>query len=241
MRKPSRSSPAPRTASAKALEYVRAHERIPSLRGFWETLGGKASGVSYEAVRNYHYDRKAPMSYLLLVAKKFPRYSLEYLAGTSQLQTEAHAPSSVAVGMSGGNANALEHEEERREDVHRMLYFILEAVGIPQAPVDVELWRSGNAQLPYWTAALAELRRRVWWNYMVRLDREQMHEDRFQAEAWIGKAIRSPLLALGLDPARMDDDAFADYVTALMPALLRAADAMKEDHWQPSALSDEAL
>jgi hypothetical protein len=108
------------------------------------------------------------------------------------------------------------------EDAHRSLYYIRERAGIPQ-PDDMDLvsWRSGQVNLPYWAAPLAELRRRVWWGHVMRVGRNEMHEDDFSAERWIGDALRGPLDAFGLDPATIDEERLGDYVCAMVPALLR--------------------
>lgn len=59
---------------------------VPSLKDFWRALGGtdpgdeeNLAGCGYEAVRNYHYDREAPLSYLQRVAEVFPGINPEWL------------------------------------------------------------------------------------------------------------------------------------------------------------------
>jgi len=65
-------APSPVIPEAKRLERVRERFGIPTLKEFHKRLTeGREYGVSYEAVRNYHYDRKAPADYLGQVAKVF--------------------------------------------------------------------------------------------------------------------------------------------------------------------------
>lgn len=65
---------------AKRLERVRTLKGIASLKDFWKALGGKeGAGCGYEAVRFYHFDREAPVSYLSRVAQVFPEFSREWL------------------------------------------------------------------------------------------------------------------------------------------------------------------
>lgn len=78
----------PRTPEAKRLEELRAAKEIRSLKTFWEGLGGPISPmgeggyalpvdeegrykISYEAVRNYHYDRQPPNHYFIRVAEVY--------------------------------------------------------------------------------------------------------------------------------------------------------------------------
>jgi hypothetical protein len=63
---------------AQRLEDVRARSGFPSLRSFWIHLADgwtKEDGwVSYEAVRNYHYDRDPPGAYVARVVEVFSDY-----------------------------------------------------------------------------------------------------------------------------------------------------------------------
>ena len=80
-RRPPRPAPAAVTPISRRLEALQEQERIPSLKDFWRELGEEeGSGVGYEAVRNYHYDRDPPVSYLVAVVRRFPAYRLEWLA-----------------------------------------------------------------------------------------------------------------------------------------------------------------
>ena len=80
-RRPPRPAPPAVTPISRRLEALQKQENIPSLKDFWRELGGEeGSGVGYEAVRNYHYDRDPPVSYLVAVTRRFPAYRLEWLA-----------------------------------------------------------------------------------------------------------------------------------------------------------------
>lgn len=76
-RRPAQPPPPPETPMAERLEQVRTTiARAPSLREFWRQVSdgwpeGVGEPVSYEAVRNYHYNRDAPVSYLVAVSKVF--------------------------------------------------------------------------------------------------------------------------------------------------------------------------
>ena len=91
MKKPARPAPPAEMPSAKRLEDVRAWAGVPSLRGFWQQLAENwmEGRVSYEAVRNYHYDREAPAAYLARVAKVF-NVSLVWLITGDDHMTAAH-------------------------------------------------------------------------------------------------------------------------------------------------------
>lgn len=64
----------PKRPIPSRLEDVRALFGIPSLKAFWAQLcegWQEKEAVSYEAVRNYHYNRDAPASYLARVSEVF--------------------------------------------------------------------------------------------------------------------------------------------------------------------------
>ncbi len=65
-------APAPKRPISRRLEQVRAAKRVETLLDFHERLT-EDSGleVSYSGVRNYHYDRDPPISYLERVAEVF--------------------------------------------------------------------------------------------------------------------------------------------------------------------------
>lgn len=85
-------SPSPKTELATRLEHVRAetgHEN--SLRAFWRELCDgwqEDEAVSYEAARRYHWNREAPVHYLVRVSEVFG-YRLEWLATGDGAPTQA--------------------------------------------------------------------------------------------------------------------------------------------------------
>lgn len=78
---------------AQRLEIVRANAGAENLRDFWKRLMEEAPrgySVSYEAVRNYHSGREAPVTYLARVAEAFG-YRFEWLATGVGPRTEVEA------------------------------------------------------------------------------------------------------------------------------------------------------
>lgn len=54
------------------LEQVREHFGVATVKDFWKELTqGRDYAVSYEAVRNYHFDREPPLDYLRQVHARF--------------------------------------------------------------------------------------------------------------------------------------------------------------------------
>lgn len=84
---------------------------------------------------------------------------------------------------------------------------VLEGIGLP--PWDVE---RGASLVPSWVAPLAEV-----WLRLV--GAEAPHP-----EAAIGRALRGPIEALGIDVEELEAPELADYVLAMVPALLVLAD-----------------
>lgn len=93
-------------------------------------------------------------------------------------------------------------EESKRAEAGDMHAAVLRAM---RAPVDYHP--------RYWTASVAEILRRA--------DAGPFTP---QLEAkHIGRALRAPLQAFGIEADRMGEDAFNDYVTAMVPVLLTIA------------------
>lgn len=61
----------PETKTASRLEFVRTKVQCTTLREFWRELTKADYDISYEAVRNYHYDREPPVDYLVQVSTTF--------------------------------------------------------------------------------------------------------------------------------------------------------------------------
>jgi hypothetical protein len=91
IRRPTRPIPPPKTEIARRLEHVRLLSGLPSLRSFWARLAKEwpdADGaVSYEAARNYHYDREPSVAYIARVAVVFG-FRLEWLISEKGAPTE---------------------------------------------------------------------------------------------------------------------------------------------------------
>jgi hypothetical protein len=129
--------PEPETELAKRLEYVRTDAGIPSLRQFREALRKSTdlpeSGivptdqegkylVSYEAVRNYHYDRAPPIHYLLQVAEAFS-LNLDWVAtGRPPIRRTTSKPESRTSALPLSlDANIISPEEGRRQAVAEVI------------------------------------------------------------------------------------------------------------------------
>ena len=69
----------PETQTANRLEFIRSKVQCDTLRDFWRELTKGDYRVSYEAVRNYHYDREPPVDYLVQVSSVFD-VNLRWLA-----------------------------------------------------------------------------------------------------------------------------------------------------------------
>lgn len=70
---------APETDTAGRLEFVRSKVQCNTLRDFWRELTRGEYEISYEAIRNYHYDREPPVDYLVQVSNVFD-VNLRWLA-----------------------------------------------------------------------------------------------------------------------------------------------------------------
>jgi hypothetical protein len=93
-RKPARPAPRPIIPLAQRLESIRAdyESELPSLRGFWQRVTeGWDDPPSYEAVRGWHYDREAPVSYLARVMEVFPGYMYPWLISGKGPRTQIEA------------------------------------------------------------------------------------------------------------------------------------------------------
>jgi hypothetical protein len=98
------------TTQAGRLEQVREAVGAGNIRDFWKLLMERAPGgysISYEAVRNYHAGREAPVSYLVRVADAFG-FRLEWLASGSgpRTQAEFNAAARALAGRQRDQASA---------------------------------------------------------------------------------------------------------------------------------------
>lgn len=196
---------------AKRLEDVRTNvARIPSLRGFWqrvvedwpEDLLGPP--VSYEAVRNYHFDRDAPVSYLAQVARVFG-VRLEWLAY---------------------GAGAMTEEDERlRAAEERAIQEAGNLVADAHAEI-VEAFGPGGERLE--RGFLASLVVRTWRRVMFTPAGERLFLSG-QLPGAIGRGLRAPFDALGVDPAAMPQAAFEDAIVAACAALVQVAQGTPDE------------
>jgi hypothetical protein len=209
-----RQAPRAVTEMARRLEDVRERFGVPSLRAFhaqldvgWKEGDGR---VSYEAVRNYHYERDAPVAYLARVAEVFG-VRLPYLVAGDGPMTEeeerAHAaepPTSwswpwedVHVGVTGGFG----------EGADWVLGIDGDRVGARGAIIAktariLSFSPAGKAMVPSHKSLGIRGAARV-----------------------VGMALRGPLDALEIDPARpIPDDVYDDYVVNVCSALRRLVD-----------------
>jgi len=222
-------NPAAEHPLSERLERVRETFGFRSKRAFWQKLcDGWDAAVSYEAVRNYHYDREAPPSYLARVLRVFPDLRSEWLLlGEGEMR---HSQEEVA-GISRDAIESASDDPEWRKAV-RFKYEVLTGVGLPApdlsgTPVETDeegyvregdrakgllAWaRSVNAgRIPPWVPSLAEARRR--------LDVDA---------STLGKALGGPLEALALEPDEMTDDNLTSYMLSMVPVLIGLAPAVQ--------------
>lgn len=161
---PPRPAPRPTTERATRLEQVREELGYDSLRQFWAELTehAKPFEVSYEAVRNYHYDRDAPVEYYLAVSRVFsvnvvwlltgggPRWSGDAGAvGEGQLdpvdQKVAEALEPIVEGLRPDAATMFSHTymqllRAARVDLSRAPQTMLEAIGRNLWNVSQVIW-----------------------------------------------------------------------------------------------------
>lgn len=210
----------PKARGAKRLEYVRKQERCETLKEFWLQLGGDACEFSYEAVRNYHFDRDAPVAYLAAVRRRYPKYTWAFLTGESDVPTEMHAATEDASVHSNEELTPeTSRASQRRVAAQRLWYEIREAMGASDGGgIETQIWGKPTTFLPFFVPPLADLRRRVWTQHLLDAS-PRMVEDRFQAEEWIGGALGGPLKALGVDPAELDRELMGEYIITMLPAL----------------------
>lgn len=221
MRRPARPGPAPVIPSAGRLEAVRAHTGFPSLRSFWGHLaeGWTEGGVSYEAARNYHYDREPPVAYVRRIVERFPEIRLEWLvSGSGPMTREEEEGQEIQARMVRERAQA-----ERWERVPGL---ICEALGI-EAPSDpgrsLPLWLSGAVAL--WSSR----RLAGWHRFFVHRRGEGDKPDEEELARAVGRALLAPLEALGLHPGDLDRNQFQDYALTMVAALAPVADIRPEE------------
>lgn len=198
---------------SERLERVRETTGAANLREFWKGLLERTPddySVSYEAVRNYHSGRDAPVSYLTAVAKAFG-FRLEWLASGEGPRTEEEARS--IAGSAALSATIAEDAKEALVDLHST---VLRAI---RAPVDYHP--------RHWGPSLAAVLRRA--NdappFPARTEIRPEH---------IGRALGAALEAIGVDPSRTTHEWMDDYITAMAPVLLMlAAERQRQGEYAP--------
>ena len=225
-----RQAPKPVTQMPQRLEAVRERAGIPSLRAFhkklvdgrkdedgrelvegWKDEDGR---VSYEAVRNYHYDREAPAAYLARVAKVFGVRLLYLVANDGAMTDEEEQAATDADGVAmavvaGGSKHIVRSINEELG-----LKYWQEALELRDSVLKGWAGRGGlvlmtSRYMPSWVAPLATVRQRL------KLDPTQL-----------GEVLVAPLRALGIDPAEMKrnrGEALNTYIISMVPVLMALA------------------
>ena len=83
---PPRKAPSAVTERAQRLELLRFTRGLESVREFWHELQHEGHSISYEAVRNYHRDRDAPVDYYVAVASVFSVNLIWLLTGRGDME-----------------------------------------------------------------------------------------------------------------------------------------------------------
>ena len=221
MRRPSRPAPAPKTAMGRRLEEVRAHTGYPSLRSFWARLDEgweeEDGRVSYEAARNYHYDRAPPVSYLVRVSDVF-NVSLEWLA-TEKGPFEGGPPVEDYVARAFGATNP-----EDSDQAFRMYTAFHEGAG-GKWKEDSDGQRRMTTPLPLSKGGSSlVLLIGLWLRRQLRprLAGEAVSpEDKVESARELGRAIMAPIEALGVQPGAGYRFFLIEHIEAMVPVLRR--------------------
>ena len=195
--------PEPINEMAKRLEAVRERFGVPSMRAFHAKLDdgwSKEDGrVSYEAVRNYHYDRDAPASYLARVAKVFEGVRLEYLvSGDGPMTKEEELTKEEATRetlASLGPWPSIAHQEGY--ELYTRVLKVRDEILRELTPGPTF---ATARYMPVWAAPAMEACRRL-----------------HVSGTELGRALKGPLEALGLRP---NGAAIDGYILGMIPLLL---------------------
>lgn len=199
-----------------------------SVLGFQKRMQARAAeGSSYPAIQRALKGRSTPTVGFLEIASEILGVRPAWLTLGEEPMTEAEKRI----------AQATEHGGRQRAQMRRTVRNTLHAAGmrgeregIPTNDPAVE--SSPNAYVPYWAGPLEQLRSKVWFEEMVRIDPNRSHEDTGQAEKMIGRSLGAPLRAFAIDVNELDVDALGEYVMTMMPALLWLANEMKEPRYE---------
>lgn len=214
--------PAAPAAISGRLERIRTHFGVTSKRAFHRLVkDGWDDAPSYEAIRNYHYDREPPPSYLRRVLELFPDVRPRWLLlGTAPMLRSELEVAAVAA------------ESFEWEKAVELKWGVLEAMGIPRPdPTDSRL-RASVTYVPYWIGAMAEVRR------TLALAGRDPHPA-------LGEALRGPLEALEIDPRDGLDSAcrlqpwLDRYITAMIPVLLSLGPQRDQQRKTPAQIEEQ--
>ena len=224
-RRPARPAPPPKRDISRRLEEVRAHTGYPSLRSFWARLAedwtDEKARVSYEAARNYHYDRDPPVSYLVRVSEVF-NVSLEYLAtGLGALESGPEIEDYVAKAFGAKSS-------DEAAQAYRVYTAFQEGAGSQwgewtetpegrrRARIDILPLHRGGSPI---VLLVGLLRRR-----QVSRERSQgavTPEEEIELARELGRAVMAPLEALGVRSGPLYRFFLYEYIESLTPALRR--------------------
>jgi hypothetical protein len=192
----------------------------------------RPNGSSRAMVHRYLAGTEPPSDFIVAAAEMLG-LNVEWLAFEIGHPTPAHAE--AAAVSSGAAPQAVDWTRER---AGRLMHTILQFMHVPQpGGEDIPYWRSPESNIPHWVAPLGEVRLRlvVGGSYNVHDSLGlpgaipgSSYIDRY-IERDIAAALNGPLEALRIDPAKMDPDTLADYITAmLLPLLAIAAERRKQ-------------
>ena len=197
------------------------------LKDYGELKGRTITGATYPSIAGYLKDRPTATLDVLTAVAEVLGINLHWLALGQGHPTEDRAEvahTSEVAGPGGGTPDSDAGRANRQKAHERALRLkrdVLEALGVPTMPPPIMIGgrpvhlgdrpahEIAAEYIPHWVPPLAEVRRRRWG-----FDND---------DADIGRALRGPLDALGIDAAEMHDTTISDYITAMTPILLTLA------------------
>jgi hypothetical protein len=224
-RRSARPAPTPKLPVSRRLEDVRQLKGFLSLRSFWAKLSenwrAEDGAVSYEAVRNYHYDREPPAAYLARVAEVFG-FSLRWLITGNGPKTEPK-----------GRIDSTDTGETRLVALKET---VLRELGIPK--------RQLSEDIPYWVRSLETVWLEFAFTQMLRVDESATAYAQHGADTHfvgvmksVAKAIAAPIEALGeIQTEEINEQTLGDYILSAVPSLhMLARERMRQWRFSPRA------